>query len=75
MSKHKLSGYNPAPPPTGNTVPYSLYVSASDKYEIWAVPAAGGTDWINGVCSVDNTPGPTNGDVTIYWPVQATALP
>lgn len=34
----------------------------------------GGNDWINGICSVDATPGPTLGDVTIYWPVQATPI-
>lgn len=30
----------------------------------------GGTDWINGIFSVDAT----SGDCTVYWPVQATPI-
>lgn len=36
---------------------------------------AGGTDWVNGIMSIDGSVGGgTSGDVTVYWPVLADPI-
>jgi len=43
MNVHAFSGYNVAPPPTGNLVVYSRYSISADTQEIWGVPSGGGS--------------------------------